>query len=280
MEVIKGACRRFVTAGTILVAAGLGLMAQPASAAVVHNFTFSGEDKGGVGSATMSLKVDYDAALTKWVLTAVVNNDSPTTTTNGGVNIPGITAFGFELEPLVPWTSWALEGQLYDSATQQMQQVLMAASIPVPNAKWSIDDSHLGNSVELSYIAQVDQAHFGALYNPELAFDGTPPSGGKPKDGPSVYYTEATLTMLFDVEPEFSFFPAGPGNPVAGSPYVRMMRVGDGGSLRLTGVPLIEEPEPGPLPTATPEPSSLLIWAGALAALGLVMHRRRTLPRT
>jgi hypothetical protein len=267
-----------------MVGATGAFAARSAEAGVVHTFEFSGESSGGVGSATMDLTVQFDAQLDQWILTAVVNNTSPTTTAGGGLNMPGITAFGFELDPLVAWSRWTLEGQHYDSETKELQSEVLASD-STSGKRWVMDNSHLGNSVELSYIAQTDHAHFGALYNADLVAEGTPVTGGPPNGAPRAYYTTATLTMWFDDQPEFSFFPAGGDDSVAGSPYVRMMRVGDKqeGSLRLTGTELlvsdpgpIPGPEPGPGVAATPEPSSLLVWGGALAGLALMLRRRRT----
>lgn len=73
---------------------GMVLVCAVGSNAYALQFTFSGSDSGGTGSATM------DISLSGTTVTAVLNNTSPTTLDSGsGVNSPGITAFGFDLDP-------------------------------------------------------------------------------------------------------------------------------------------------------------------------------------
>src|SRR5690606_2133185 len=104
---------------TTIVTLAIGVAVAPsARAAVVHRFAFEGESSGGVGSATMDLSVQFHAAIDQWVLTASINNTSPTTTAKGGLNISAITGFGFELNPFINYERWTLEAQLYDGAAK------------------------------------------------------------------------------------------------------------------------------------------------------------------
>lgn len=246
-----------------LAAAALGTTA---SAAVVYDFTFSGESAGGIGSATMHIEVGAGTIL------VLLNNTSPTTLENGvsGPNAPGITGFGFSFTNPGDFTigSWNL---LAFAENGPLANIGNSASPCSDAQNWVRDPK--ANNQPLDFLLGTSNCNpgnpstvKGALYNP-LATQGL---AADPN-----YFTEARLSIEFTLNPNGAFpviadFNADP-NPCSGneqhacSPFVRMQNVGQNGagSLKLgTGNPLPpqETPEPGTLALL-----GLAIVAGALA---------------
>ena len=88
----------------------LGLVAMPAANAAI-NYQFSATDAGGTGTAVMSFADALTGAGNKF-LTVTIDNTSPLTLNSGsGVNSPGISAFGFDLNvtPVENLLGWRLQ---------------------------------------------------------------------------------------------------------------------------------------------------------------------------
>lgn len=177
------------------------------SSAYALQFTFSGSDAGGTGSALMDIVVDGNT------VEVSLDNISPLTLDDGtGVNAPGITGFGFQLDPdtlnLLTWT-------LTDRDGEDLSK------------EWKLSEDNRWHGILIDYIPHVDHGISGALYNPMV----TEGQAALPN-----YYTTAILTLEFNDMPILN-------TEDYYSPFVRMQNVGQGGagSLKLSGEPV---PEP------------------------------------
>ena len=205
------------------------LLCAVASNTYAFMFTFSGSDNGGTGSATMDISVNDN------IVTAVLNNTSPITLdTESGVNAPGITAFGFDLDPdgLI-LDSWSLTAYLNSGSNSNSELIDIES--------WNLTIDGNTNGIKVDYVPNTDNGILGALYNPAVeSGEAATPN----------FYTEAILTMVFRETPYLNFTDLD-------SPIVRMQNVGTGGegSLKLPGAPV-------------PEPSTiLLIGTGILCMI-------------
>ena len=226
---------------------GIVLVCAVGSNAYGLPFTFSGSNEGGTGSATM------DISLSGNTVTAVLNNTSPITLDDGtGVNAPGITAFGFDLDPLDPnnlmtLLSWELTAyQVSDSNLDNNPTTIGGTWI---TGDWQLTIDGNTDGIKLDYVPNIQNVK-GALYNPDVVLGGG--AAAEPN-----YYTEAILTMIFNVAPSLNI--ADPDSPI-----VRMQNVGlDGeGSLKLPGTPV-------------PEPSTVMLVGAGL--LGMIAFGRKRL---
>ena len=220
--------------GMVLVCAvGLNAYALP--------FTFSGFDNSGTGSATM------DISLSDNTVTAVLKNTSPTTLDSGsGVNAPGITAFGFDLDPdNLILSSWELTAYAVSGPNSGSSVTIGGSGTSTEDWKLTIDDKTKG--IKLDYVPNIPDVK-GALYNPAIVLG----EGALPN-----FYTEAILTMIFYDDPSLNIADMY-------SPFVRMQNVGSGGegSLKLPGAPV-------------PEPSTVMLVGTGL--LGIIAFGRRRL---
>ncbi|MDY6987812.1 MAG: PEP-CTERM sorting domain-containing protein [Thermodesulfobacteriota bacterium] len=224
---------------------GVVLVCMLASTAYALPFTFSGADRGGTGSATM------DIFVSDTTLTAIVDNTSPTTLDNGtGVNAPGITAFGFDLDPdTLTLVSWELTAYRLSGPNMSSNLVTIGGSGP-STGDWELVVDGNTNGIKLDYVPNTEKGVKGALYSPDvLSGEAALPN----------YYTEAILTLVFDEIPVLDM-----SDPY--SPFVRMQNVGlDGhGSLKLPGTP----------GTPTPEPATMLLFGVGLAGMAALGRKR------
>ena len=206
------------------------LLCTVASNTYAFMFTFSGSDEGGTGSATMDISVAGNT------VTAVLNNTSSITLDDGSnYNAPGITAFGFDLDPYgLTLSSWELKAYTSDKN-------LTAIGGSTITGGWQLTEDGNTDGIKVDYVPNTNKGVQGALYNPAIE------SGEAALPN---FYTEAILTMVFQEIPYLNFTDLD-------SPIVRMQNVGTEGegSLKLPGAPV-------------PEPSTiLLIGTGILCMI-------------
>ena len=187
---------------TIILIAGIG---STAGATLMFEDTVA----GGVGSAEWDL-VDVDG--NSWEIR--IHNTSPTTLIGDiGINSPGITGLGFDLEQVnLGWSAWSLKA---DDSGSTLGKIGSSGS---STGDWSYGPG--SQDTVLDFNVSTDNGSKGALYNP-LATSGF--------GGPPQYFTTATLKIEWD----------GDASLIAESAFVRMRNVGlDGeGSLKLNPVP-------------------------------------------
>jgi hypothetical protein len=204
-------------------------------------YYFSGSDAGGTGSATMDITIVGD------ILTLTLDNTSPITLDGGsGVNTPGITGFGFNLDSILGVDSWELTAY----ATQSAVTTTIIGSSSDPSLAWDLGITQAG--VTMDYLNHTKNVK-GALYNP----DATNGFAADPN-----YFTTAILTIDFSGVPVLDLTPDAIGSGLTGSTYVRFMNVGlnGEGSLKLTPVP---------------EPGTMVLLGVGLLGLAIYGKRRK-----
>jgi hypothetical protein len=213
-------------------------------------FLFSGQDAGGVGSATMDFVTSGNQ------LTVTVNNTSPVDLIGGssGGNSPGISGFGFNLDPNdLSLVSWSLTAYDSDNALTTI------GSSTNNSLDWQMGDFLAG--VTLDYLPNNGGVADGMLFNPAAISDSSNTLPGGQNDR---YFTTAILTMDFDKSPSLA--------QTAGlSPFVRMQNVGrnGAGSLKIYGDGSFE---PGP---GVPVPAPLVLLGVGGMMLGWRVWKQR-----
>src|SRR5512133_1789831 len=232
--------KKFILAIMLVLIASVSSFATP--------YYFSGTSAGGIGSATMDLSISVNT------LTMLLDNTSPTTLIGGtGFNSPGITGFGFNLDPNNTMVSWELSAFSTQSA---VTPILIGSNVTPDDYLWKLATTQAG--ITMDYLTRTKDIK-GALYNP----DATDGFGAAPN-----FFTQAILTMTFATAPILDLTPDEIGGNRSGSEFVRMQNVGAGGagSLKLT---------PGDGPPPVPEPSTLLLFGAGLTGLAVWCKRRR-----
>ncbi len=249
---------------SLAAVAGLGLSAT-ASHATLFNFGPL-SDENGTGTATMDITIAGN------VVTAVLDNTSPTTLDDGHTNgdgttdnAPGIVGFGFNLDPdTLSLASWSLVALESDGVTM----TTIGSDAGLAGETWEMTNFLAG--ISLDYLPQTTSGTSGAIYNPAMI--GSSALASLPN-----YFTTATLTLTFapgstpelNTDDEFS-------------PFVRMQNVGvDGdGSLKLPGTPDDGGDDGGDDFggqddfDGVPEPATALLGVAGLAALCQRTRRR------
>ena len=196
---LKKLCILFLT---IILVVGIG---STAGATLMFEDTVA----GGVGSAEWDL-VDVDGV--SWEIK--IYNTSPTTLIGDiGINSPGITGLGFDLEQGdLGISSWSLQ------ADDSGGTLLTIGGSGSSTGDWALGAG--SGDVVLDFNASTTSGSSGALYNP-LAISGF--------GGPPHYFTEAILSITWDSDASL----------IAESAFVRMQNVAlDGdGSLKMNPVP-------------------------------------------
>ena len=196
-------------------------------------FTFSGTDAGGTGSATMDITISGNQ------LVVVLENTSPVDLNGGsnGGNSPGISGFGFDLNPdALVLISWSLT-----------DSTLSTIGDDSAGLDWQIGTNLAG--VNLDYLPNNGGVADGMLFNPAAASD---PNNTLPGGSNDIYFTTATLTMNFNTAPTLALGDF--------SPFVRMQNVGNNGA--------------GSLKLFVPEPTSMLLLGIGLIGLATVRRRK------
>lgn len=245
-------------------------MSTTSHAVTTYNFVFSGVSNNGTGSAEMDIELDGNT------MTVKVRNTSPTTYNGSNTNLASIFAFGFNFDGAVPTiNSWSMSA--FDASN---------ASITIGDSNqsdgvdfWNIELNDSLEGVTLDFFPQnsgpdANTNVSGGLYNPALA--GTI---GDSEGANRHFFSEAILTVVFDAPPVLDLTPGSDPNP-----YVRMQRVGNGGSLKLQGQLVGDDdddddddfpPDTSTPPGAAPEPLTGGLGALALGAVGYCLLRRR-----
>jgi hypothetical protein len=198
-------------------------------------YYFSAIAAGGTGSATM------DFSISGTTLIVTIDNISPTLLEDlSGPNAPGITGFGFDLDPdiLAMIGDWTLEAYTTENNSVEIG--------PTGTNEWVMGTSIGG--ISLDYLPNTFGGISGALFNPSA-------TEGLPGGSNNVYYTTATLTMNFNIAPIL----VDEGD----SPFLRMQNVGEngGGSLKTTG-------------TSVPDAHVMLLLGSSL--MGLAVFSRKS----
>ena len=264
------ACAVFASAQSPIRAFGAIISGTVAPGDGTQSFSFSGTAGGATGSALLDVNVTSAGGTTTVV--ANIWNTSPTSYLDSNsqtqTNLAAITGFGFDVtgDPIV--SSYSIVARQWNGAS--FSSVLLGDANPTGNV-WNVVENGGSGNITVDLFADNGGGIAGGLYNPLLA--GNPAIGAT-----NPYFTQATLTITF-ADPDvgvnwaYSDQPGIQGNGSYVSLFVRMQRVGAGGSLKL-------EPELPPEETLlvhTPEPASLAIWLLGGGALALIYRcRKRT----
>ena len=169
----------------IFVAVMMGILMLSPNITNATPYYFSGQDEGGIGSATMGFQSG-----TTFIVT--IDNTSPTdligATLGTGGNSPGITGFGFNIIPDTTYTSATLFA--FDSDGNGTSNLF--------NEEWSLSTDSGTGTITLDYYPSIGTGGTGidgALFNPAAFSD---PNNTLPTGTNTNYFTTATLTLTFD----------------------------------------------------------------------------------
>ena len=220
-------------------------------------FTFTGSDAGGTGSARLEITVTESGGITTVV--ADIWNTSPTTYGDGQTNAAAITSFGFDVTPDKPFLGYSIVAKQWDGTS--FTDVVIGDTNPADNL-WNLAQDDGSGKINVDMFADNGIGTHNGLYNPDLA-------GDEALGETNPFFTEARLIITFEsplaVKWGFSDQPGIEGNGDYVTPFIRMQRVGDDGSLKL---------EPDGPPNVVPEPHSLAIWTIG-GGIGMLLAWRR-----
>ena len=151
----------------------------------------SDDPSHGLANARMSL-----VALNNTTLQVTLKNESPVSL-DGGINLPAITGFGFDLnEGDLTLAEWTLSAYEYDCDNETLELRNLAGNqsgIDYLDVDWALEESAKSNKIRLDFYANSDRGVNNALYNPDAAvLDESAFSGN------THFFTDAVLTLTFD----------------------------------------------------------------------------------
>ncbi|WP_289020591.1 PEP-CTERM sorting domain-containing protein [Desulfobacter postgatei] len=230
-----------------------------ANSITYYYYTFTGEDDGVTGSANMLIEISGNT------LKATLNNTSEVDQ-DGGLNEPGITGFGVDLTPnTLNLSSWSLEAIASDGMT-----VTTLGNDAGTSSYWVMTkEPEKFDGVMLDYLPNNESGLSEALFNPDAY--GT---SGLPGGSNTVFYTEAILSMTFGEDEDILGVIENSDTVKNYSPFVRMQRVGEDGSLKLAGTPTPYTPPPPPNTGVVPEPGTMILLGFGLISLAGIGRRK------
>lgn len=232
-------------------------------------FDFSGADKGGTATGTMTIAVSSDGRTIK----VTIDNTSG--------NASSITGFGFNTNPdffVGDSFDFYLLGKKKASDNTITTVLLgsdLGANVAIDGVNYSnlnawqmeYDSSNKNFGIKTDALASTIHGVNNALHDPttsyasnhnsltEAVFVMTLKNDAVFNANEGVIYNFDTLKTVYG------------GSDRTLGPVLRFQEVGNGGSLKLTPTDIYTPPEPRI--AAVPEPTSVLIWCVGVAALGL-----------
>ena len=210
----------------------------------------------------LNVGLNFNEGTADWVVD-IFNNSPLYQNADGSRTSPGITGFGFEINPdTVSLVSWKLEA--FNDASPQQKIIIGSKNkdeVQITGGKWVMTDPGNGN-MKFDFVPETNGMS-GGLYNPNHLGLSNVLFGPTPQ-----LFTQATLSLTFS--DKTSLFVDDNGQYHVGA---RLQNVGPMGKESATlhgGDPT----DPAPIPA--PEPSSiLLLGLGAIGMIGYGYRRRK-----